>query len=108
MTWWCSRERGWRRALRAPPNNTVQVAFPAAAGASTMSFMPDANAAPLTAQKDKTAVTVRWLAHDDNGDDLMFAVWYRGRGRGELAAAEGQDQRQVLQLRFGAAAGWEL
>ena len=37
-------------------------------------------AAPLTAQKDKTAVTVRWMAHDDNGDDLMFAVWYRGVG----------------------------
>jgi hypothetical protein len=34
----------------------------------------------LTAQKDKTAVTVRWMAHDDNGDDLMFAVWYRGVG----------------------------
>ncbi len=32
------------------------------------------------AQKDKTAVTVRWMAHDDNGDDLMFAVWYRGVG----------------------------
>ena len=32
------------------------------------------------AQKDKTAMTVRWMAHDDNGDDLMFAVWYRGVG----------------------------
>ena len=32
------------------------------------------------AQKDKGAVTVRWAAHDDNGDDLMFAVWYRGVG----------------------------
>ncbi len=43
-------------------------------------FVPDANAQPLMAQKDKTAVTVRWAAHDDNGDDLMFAVWYRGVG----------------------------
>jgi hypothetical protein len=34
----------------------------------------------LTAQKDKSAVTVRWMAHDDNGDDLMYAVWYRGVG----------------------------
>ncbi len=25
-------------------------------------------------------MTVRWAAHDDNGDDLMFAVWYRGVG----------------------------
>lgn len=64
-----------------PPSNTVQVAFPAAAGAApTINFAPDASTAPLTAQKDKTAVTVRWLAHDDNGDDLMFAVWYRGVG----------------------------
>jgi hypothetical protein len=64
----------------APQNNTVQVAFPPAAGASAMSFSLDANAAPLTAQKDKTAVTVRWLAHDDNGDEMVFAVWYRGAG----------------------------
>ena len=60
---------------------TVPVAFPPAAGAPpAVSFSSDANAAPLMAQKDKTAVTVRWMAHDDNGDDLMFAVWYRGVG----------------------------
>ncbi|MBB5338381.1 hypothetical protein [Tunturiibacter gelidoferens] len=62
-------------------NATVQVAFPAAAGATpAVSFSTDSNGAPLMAQKDKTAVTVRWMAHDDNGDDLMFAVWYRGVG----------------------------
>src|SRR3984885_8480300 len=59
---------------------TVQVGFPAAAGTPAVVISPDANTAPLTAQKDKTAVTVRWQAHDDNGDDLMFAVWYRGVG----------------------------
>jgi hypothetical protein len=65
----------------APNTTTVPVGFPAAAGAPpAVSFSPDANAAPLMAQKDKTAVTVRWMAHDDNGDDLMFAVWYRGVG----------------------------
>ena len=64
-----------------PPNTTVQVAFPQQAGATpTMSFQPDTNTAPLTAQKDKNAVTARWQSHDDNGDDLMFAVWYRGVG----------------------------
>jgi hypothetical protein len=63
----------------APNAATVQVAFPPAAGAPP-SFTPDANTTPLTAQKDKTAVTVRWSAHDDNGDDLIFAVWYRGVG----------------------------
>jgi sugar lactone lactonase YvrE len=65
----------------APNAGTVQVAFPPAAGTPpAVSFSPDASATPLTAQKDKTAVTVRWMAHDDNGDDLMFAVWYRGVG----------------------------
>jgi WD40 repeat protein len=62
-------------------SNTVQIAFPASAGAvPALTFGGDANTAPLTAQKDKTAITTRWLAHDENGDDLMFAVWYRGLG----------------------------
>lgn len=64
-----------------PQNATVQVAFPGpVAGVAAIGFTPDANAQPLTAQKDKTAITVRWAVHDDNGDDLMFAVWYRGAG----------------------------
>jgi len=64
-----------------PPSTTVQVAFPQAASSSpVVSFQPDATTMPLTAQKDKNAVTARWLAHDDNGDDLMFSVWYRGVG----------------------------
>jgi hypothetical protein len=69
-------------ATAAPPAGaTVQVGFPPAAGTPPpVSFTPDASASPLMAQKDKTAVTVRWMAHDDNGDDLMFAVWYRGVG----------------------------
>jgi hypothetical protein len=73
---------GARVTLTPPAGNaaTVQVGFPPAASAPAVVISPDTNAAPLTAQKDKTAVTVRWQAHDDNGDDLMFAVWYRGVG----------------------------
>jgi hypothetical protein len=63
-----------------PPNNTVQIVFPSPSGAQSTGFVADANANPLVAQKDKTAVTVRWAAHDDNGDDLIFSVWYRGVG----------------------------
>jgi len=60
---------------------TVQVVFPAAAGAAqAISVVQDAATSPLTAQKDRNAITLRWAAHDDNGDDLMFAVWYRGEG----------------------------
>jgi hypothetical protein len=63
-----------------PQNATVQVSFPAAASSALQVFAQDPNAGPLVAQKDKTAVTARWAAHDDNGDDLMFSVWYRGVG----------------------------
>jgi hypothetical protein len=73
---------GARVTANPVPNaGTVQVAFPPAAGTPmAVTFSPDASSQPLTAQKDKTGVTVRWVAHDDNGDDLMFAVWYRGLG----------------------------
>jgi hypothetical protein len=67
-------------AIPQQPNQTVQVSFPAPASASLPVFVQDTNAQPLAAQKDKAAVTVRWAAHDDNGDDLMYSVWYRGVG----------------------------
>lgn len=38
------------------------------------------NNSPLVAQKDKTAVTVRWAAHDDNGDSLAYDLYLRGDG----------------------------
>ena len=64
----------------APPT-TVQVVLPSPGSvAQAINLVGDASATPLTAQKDKSAVTVRWAAHDDNGDDLMFAVWYRTEG----------------------------
>ncbi|MDE1175516.1 MAG: hypothetical protein PW789_02810 [Edaphobacter sp.] len=72
---------GARMAASTPtPTTTVQVGFPQPAGSPTMNFQQDPNSTPLTAQKDKSGVTARWLAHDDNGDDMMFAVWYRGVG----------------------------
>jgi hypothetical protein len=40
----------------------------------------DAGATPLQAAKDRTAVTVRWAAHDDNGDELSYALYLRGDG----------------------------
>ena len=30
--------------------------------------------------KDKGAITVRWAAHDDNGDDLSYSLYLRGDG----------------------------
>jgi len=46
---------------------------------SAISFDAGANG-PLAAVKDRGAITVRWAAHDDNGDDLMYALYLRGDG----------------------------
>ena len=61
---------------------TVQVVLPSAASgvAQAISLAQEAGSTPLTAQKDRTAITVRWAAHDDNGDDLLFRVFFRGQG----------------------------
>ena len=64
----------------AAPNNNVTVSFPAAAPNPLLNFQQDPNAQPLAALKDKTGITARWLAHDDNGDDLSFTLYYRGAG----------------------------
>jgi hypothetical protein len=56
---------------------TVNIAFPS----SSQNMIPyDAGSAPLQAAKDRTAITVRWAAHDDNGDDLTYALYLRGDG----------------------------
>ena len=61
---------------------TVTIAFPAPAANAGVSF--DGNAAnatqPIQGQKDRTAVTVRWAAHDDDGDDLIYDLYLRGDG----------------------------
>ena len=61
---------------------TVTIAFPNAGQNGGIAFDPNAGAAttPIQAQKDRTAVTVRWTAHDDNGDDLKFDLYIRGDG----------------------------
>jgi hypothetical protein len=47
---------------------------------SGLSYTQDPSTAPLSAVKDRTAVTMRWSAHDDNGDELIFDVYVRGDG----------------------------
>jgi hypothetical protein len=58
---------------------TVNITFPSANQGAGMQFDASANAT-LTATKDKTAITARWAAHDDNGDDLVFSLYLRGDG----------------------------
>jgi len=59
---------------------TVTISFPNP-NAGTVFDGNSANAsAPIQAQKDRTAITVRWNAHDDDGDDLIYDLYLRGDG----------------------------
>jgi hypothetical protein len=69
----------WSAQNNAPQPPTVNITFPSANQNAGMNFDAGA-AAPLQAAKDRTAITVRWAAHDDNGDDLIYALYLRGDG----------------------------
>ena len=58
---------------------TMSISLPSS-GQSVVSFDGNSNATPLQATKDRTAITVRWGAHDDNGDDLIYSLYLRGDG----------------------------
>jgi len=60
-----------------PP--TVNIAFPTQGGGEG-NVTDTSSSSPITANKDKGAVTVRWAAHDDNGDDLTYSLYVRGDG----------------------------
>ena len=61
------------------PVPTVMINLPSAS-ANVVNIQQDPATQPLQGVKDKGAVTVRWAAHDDNGDDLVFALYDRGAG----------------------------
>jgi hypothetical protein len=60
-----------------PQPPTVQINFPSA---NVAAGFDGTSSQPLQALKDRTAVTVRWAAHDDNGDDLKFSLFLQGDG----------------------------
>jgi hypothetical protein len=60
-----------------PQPPSIQINFPSA---NAVAGFDGTNSQPLQALKDRTAVTVRWAAHDDNGDDLKFSLYLRGDG----------------------------
>ncbi len=39
--------------------------------------------APPTATRDRSSVAVRWNAHDDNDDNLVYSLYYRGENERE-------------------------
>jgi hypothetical protein len=69
----------WSAQSNTPQPPTVNIAFPSAGQNAGVSFDGGA-AAPLQAAKDRTAITVRWAAHDDNGDELIYSLYLRGDG----------------------------
>ena len=60
-----------------PQQQTVTINFPSAnQGSPVVTFEPAST--PITAMKDKSAITARWSAHDDDGDDLVFSLYVKG------------------------------
>jgi hypothetical protein len=59
---------------------TITIAFPNPNAGVTFDGNTNNATAPIQAQKDRTAVTVRWAAHDDDGDDLSYDLYLRGDG----------------------------
>ncbi len=62
-----------------PQNQTVSIAFSSPGDGSTVTF-DTGSSGPLQANRDRTAVTVRWGAHDDDGDELIYSLYLRGDG----------------------------
>ena len=69
---------------RIPPPNppsgqgSVAISFRAAPSSAPAFALGESGAPPpLIAQRDRNSVTARWLAHDPNNDDLMFALDFR-------------------------------
>jgi hypothetical protein len=67
-------------ASAASPQQTVNISFPSANQAMVVPVDAGSASTPLQAIKDRTAVTVRWAAHDENGDDLVYSLYLRGDG----------------------------
>ena len=62
-----------------PSAQTINISLPSANQTSGITFDASSNQ-PIQATKDRTAVTLRWAAHDDDGDDLIYALYFRGDG----------------------------
>jgi hypothetical protein len=61
-------------------NQTVNITLPSSSQGSTITFDANSSSQPLQAAKDRTAVTVRWAAHDDDGDTLLYSLFLRADG----------------------------
>lgn len=68
------------QASNPSQQQTVNISFPSANQVVVVPVDTGSANTPLQGVKDRTAVTVRWAAHDDNGDDLVYSLYLRGDG----------------------------
>jgi len=67
------------QAQPQPQQPTVNISLPSANQGAVVNF-DGSNSNPIAAIKDRAAVTARWAAHDDNGDDLTYSLFLRADG----------------------------
>lgn len=60
-------------------SNPIQINFPPHA-TEGVSYVAEPASTPLMAARAQNWATVRWNAHDDNGDKLRYSLYYRGDG----------------------------
>jgi hypothetical protein len=71
----------WTPQPPLPNQPTVNISLPSSGqGVTYDGSASSTSSSPLQAVKDRTAVTIRWAAHDDNGDDLIYSIYLRGDG----------------------------
>jgi hypothetical protein len=61
-------------------SQTINIAFGSSNASARKSSYDASTDAPLQATKDRTAITARWAAHDDDGDNLTYSLYLRGDG----------------------------
>lgn len=59
---------------------TVNISFPSPGQSDVVT---DDSSSPISALKDRSAVTVRWAAHDEDGDKMIYSLFLRGDGETE-------------------------
>ncbi len=60
-------------------SNPVSINFPSNT-TNEVSYQVEQSSAPLMAMPTRNWATVGWKAHDDNGDQLSYSIYYRGDG----------------------------
>ena len=56
---------------------SVTISFRGVPSSAPPLSLGESSPPPLIAQRDRNSITARWLAHDPNNDDLMFALDFR-------------------------------